>query len=75
MEEKYMILKSELENNIFLKLKKIEENILTKTSSSLKKDIQILTLVSEELDDVLLNWEASILSSVQFDHDDFSLDD
>ena len=76
MEEKYSILKIELENEIFLKLKKIEEKVLTQSTGIITKDIQILTLASEELDDVLLNWEEFLISAVNFNPlDDFELDD
>jgi hypothetical protein len=74
--QRYVALKKELENSVFEKLKLIEEKILTKTSGSHSKDVQVLIMVNDELDDVLLNWEDSIilptsLSSDSFDDDDF----
>lgn len=73
--QRYVALKKELENSVFEKLKLIEEKILTKTSGSHSKDVQVLIMVNDELDDVLLNWEDSIilptgLSSDPFDDED-----
>ena len=73
--QRYVALKKELENSVFEKLKLIEEKILTKTSGSHSKDVQVLIMVNDELDDVLLNWEDSIilptgLSSDSFDDED-----
>ena len=69
--QRYVALKKELENSVFEKLKLIEEKILTKTSGSHSKDVQVLIMVNDELDDVLLNWEDSIILPTGFSSDSF----
>lgn len=59
--QRYIALKKELEAKVFEKLKLIEERVLTKTSGSHAKDVHVLIMVNDELEDVLLNWEDSII--------------
>lgn len=70
--EKYKVLRLELEKDIFLKLEKIKEKILTHSDGTVRENIQILVMVNEELEDVLLNWEPSV---IPFFNSDFDLDD
>jgi hypothetical protein len=73
--QRYVALKKELENSVFEKLKLIEEKILTKTSGSHSKDVQVLIMVNDELDDVLLNWEDSIILPTSLSSDSFDDDE
>lgn len=75
--EKYQAIRSELEKLIIKKLDSIKERVLTSSKGTINENIQILTLVSDELDDVLLNWETSELDiplyfrgGVNFEEDD-----
>lgn len=73
--EKYKKITKELENQILLKLKAIETKLLTEAVDPLV-NIQILTLVTDELDDVLLNWETPAIRSVHSEYfDDDLLDE
>lgn len=67
-------LKSELISRIDQKLNWIKEKS-TADSGNLKKDIQILLMVSDELDDVLLNWEEPPILSIGSNDFDFDEDD
>lgn len=72
--EKYQAVRKELETTILKKLDAIKEKMLTHTEGTVRENIQILTMVTDELDDVLLNWEASgirTISSPGFLNDDF----
>lgn len=73
--QRYVALKKELEASVFEKLKLIEEKILTKTSGSHSKDVQVLIMVNDELDDVLLNWEDSVILPTSFSSDSFDDED
>lgn len=73
--QRYVALKKELETSVFEKLKLIEEKILTKTSGSHSKDVQVLIMVNDELDDVLLNWEDSIILPTSLSSDSFDDDE
>lgn len=66
--DKYKQLTKELTDQILLKLKAIESKALTGEKDPLV-NIQILTLVTDELDDVLLNWETPSIRS--FGNDGF----
>lgn len=61
------------------KLKEISDNVNRSREKDPISQISILVNVSEELDDVLLNWEESIIPNklIQFfkDQDDFDDDD
>lgn len=61
------------------KLKGISDNVNLSREKDPISQISILVNVSEELDDVLLNWEESIIPNklIQFfkDQDDFDDDD
>lgn len=48
--------KKGLETLILAKLDKIKTNVITWTSGNDLADARILSMVSDELDDVLLNW-------------------
>jgi hypothetical protein len=69
--EKYKQLTKELEGQILAKLKAIETKVLTSNNDPLV-NIQILTLATDELDDVLLNWETPAISSI---HSNYFMDD
>jgi hypothetical protein len=63
MEELKLVAK-ELDKDILKKVKIIEENILTgKGPSDLMVKIEMLAMISDELSDVLLNWDDRILDS------------
>lgn len=64
-----------LEREILQKLDSIRTKVLTLKSSNEVKDVQMLVIVNDELDDVLLNWQISgPLSAVPFDDlDDLDL--
>lgn len=68
-EETYHILRKELETQILEKLRQIEAKV-KKDMTSHSENIQILISVSDELDDVLLNWQTGSISALQFDLDD-----
>jgi hypothetical protein len=54
----------ELDKDILKKVKKIEENILTgKGPNQPLVKIEMLAMISDELSDVLLNWDDRILDS------------
>lgn len=53
----------ELENEVLKKLDAIKTRVLTKTSGNLVQDLQVLTMASDELDDVLLNWDFPTIGS------------
>ena len=72
---RYIALKKELETTIFEKIKSIEEKVLTKTSGSHAKDVQILIMINDEIEDVLLNWEDSIILPTSESLDSFDEDD
>lgn len=60
------ILRDSLTKEIQQKLKKIELNVLTKNTEDIQKDIQILIMVTDELDDVLLNWTEGPIGAISF---------
>ena len=70
-------LRSKLETDILKKLESIRDKTLTLKSIDEFKDVQLLVIVNDELDDVLLNWQISgPLSAVSFDDlDDLDLED
>lgn len=72
--EKYQAVRKELETTILKKLDAIKVKILTYSDGTVRENIQILTMVTDELDDVLLNWEDAgirTMSSPGFINDDF----
>jgi hypothetical protein len=72
--EKYQAVRKELETTILKKLDAIKVKILTYNEGTVRENIQILTMVTDELDDVLLNWEDAgirTISSPEFINDDF----
>ena len=71
--EKYNALRRELESLILKKVDAIKEKTLTHSFETLGENIQVLTIVSDELDDILLNWEPSPFAQRSFldlDEDD-----
>ena len=63
MDESAVVI-SELDKDILKKVKQIEENILTgKGPSQVMVKIEMLAMISDELSDVLLNWNDRILDS------------
>jgi hypothetical protein len=56
----------EVESEVLKKLEAIKVRVLTKTSGDLAQDLQILTMASDELDDVLLNWDFPTIGAVPF---------
>jgi hypothetical protein len=72
--EKYQAVRKELETTILKKLDAIKVKILTYSDGTVRENIQILTMVTDELDDVLLNWEDAgirTMPSPGFINDDF----
>ena len=64
-QQRYLALKKELEAEALKKIREIEEKLLTKTSGSHARDIQVLISVNDELEDVLLNWEEGLITPFQ----------
>lgn len=66
-----------VEEEILKKLEAIKVRVLTKTSGDLLQDLQVLTMASDELDDVLLNWDFEVVGSVPMapSSDDFEEDE
>lgn len=55
---------SEIEKDILSKIKKIETNILTGMGSNDPMvKIEMLAMISDELSDVLLNWDDRLIDS------------
>ena len=63
MDKELNAVRIELESEIFEKLKQIKENVLTKGDPKTMLYVQQLSLVNDELTDVLLNWEPSFLDN------------
>jgi hypothetical protein len=61
---KIQAIRQELEKSALQKVKAIQEKILTHKSKYAAEDIQILTMVNDELEDILLNWEVESISSI-----------
>jgi hypothetical protein len=65
---------SELNESILKKIKEIEEKIILGTGSNRGDYLQVLTMVDDDLDDVLLNWETQAYTSRLFMSEDEMLD-
>jgi hypothetical protein len=65
---------SELSESILKKIKEIEEKIILGTGSNRGDYLQVLTMVDDDLDDVLLNWETQAYTSRLFMSEDEMLD-
>jgi hypothetical protein len=65
---------SELSESILKKVKEIEEKIILGTGSNRGDYLQVLTMVDDDLDDVLLNWETQAYTSRLFMSEDEMLD-
>jgi hypothetical protein len=61
---------SELNSSILGKIEQIKEKIILGTGSNRNDYLQILTMVDDDLDDVLLNWETSAYTSKLFMSED-----
>lgn len=61
---------SELNDSILKKIDQIKENIILGTGSNRNDYLQILTMVDDDLDDVILNWETSAYTSKLFMSED-----
>jgi len=59
---KSQAIRKELETAILLKLGQIKEKILIHSYKTIGEEIQTLSIVHDDLDDVLLNWEISSIS-------------
>ena len=59
---KSQAIRKELETTILSKLEQIKEKILTHNYKTIGEEIQTLSIVHDDLDDVLLNWEISSIS-------------
>lgn len=55
------IVAKELEKEILDKLNQIKENVLTKNITDAFQRIEILAMVSDELSDVILNWDPRVI--------------
>jgi hypothetical protein len=73
--KKYLKIRAELEKLALESLEKIKTKVQELPSDKDQRlaDIQRLTNVVDELDDVLYNWNPSIIKSIYFDDED--LDD
>jgi hypothetical protein len=64
----------ELNESILKKVSEIREKIKLSVGSTRSDYLQILTMVDDDLDDVLLNWETSAYTSKLFMSEDDMLD-
>jgi len=71
---KLQAIRKELEKTALQKVSAIQDKILTHKSEFPVEDIQILTIVNDELDDILLNWELNGIDGMSqvlsMNHDD-----
>ena len=59
-----VVIIKEMEKDILLKVKMIQENILTgKGSEDPLVKIEMLSMITDELSDVLLNWDDRLIDS------------
>jgi hypothetical protein len=61
--EELEIVAKELEKEILDKLNQIKENVLTKSIPDAFQRIEILAMVSDELSDVILNWDPRVIDN------------
>lgn len=77
--EKAVLLRKELEETIIKKLESIKNNVTNNKLNTIGSDIQMLMMVSDELDDILLNWNIDSIPIIEsnhyFDGDDEDEDD
>jgi hypothetical protein len=57
------IVAKELEKEILSKLNLIKDNVLTKSIPDSFQKIEILAMVSDELSDVILNWDPRVIEN------------
>jgi len=61
--EELNIVTKELEKDILNKLNQIKETVLTKKIPDEFQNLEVLAMVSDELSDVLLNWDPRVIES------------
>jgi hypothetical protein len=61
--EELNIVTKELEKDILNKLNQIKEAVLTKKIPDAFQNLEILAMVSDELSDVLLNWDPRVIEN------------
>lgn len=59
----------DLETQALSKLEEIKLHILSSPYKDLRARVSILSLVNEELEDILLNWEDQTVSDFEFNDD------
>lgn len=57
------IVAKELEKEILEKLNQIRDNVLTKSIPDAFQRVEILAMVSDELSDVILNWDPRVIEN------------
>jgi hypothetical protein len=65
----------ELNESILKKVSDIREKIILATGSARSDYLQILTMVDDDLDDVLLNWETRAYTSKLFMNEEDMIDE
>jgi hypothetical protein len=64
MKGELLEVKKELEKDILNKIEKIEEKVISgEGPNDLFTKIEMLTMISDELSDVLLNWDDRVIDS------------
>jgi hypothetical protein len=71
---KYEATKRELETTILKKLEAIQDRVKNHSYKTIGEHLQVLVMVSDELDDVLMNWEVGGISADSI-LDDLDLDE
>lgn len=66
---------TELKESILKKVEEIKEKIVLQIGSDKHDYLQVLTMVDDDLDDVLLNWETSAFTSRLYMSEDDMLED
>ena len=68
MTDEMKFIRNELEKDIIKKLDAIREKLTSHTDTNIVRHLQMLSMVNDDLDDVILNFEPNILDS-GFDDD------
>jgi hypothetical protein len=66
--ENAILLRKELEETIIKKLESIKNNVINNKLNIIGSDIQMLMMVSDELDDILLNWNIDSIPVIESNH-------
>jgi len=69
-EKKKSLIAEEIKKEILKKTDAVRERILLNKGAHQSDYLQILIMVSDELDDVLLNWESETISATKFNTED-----